>query len=205
MKVLLFNGSPNKNGAVSRALSEVESVLNGKGIETMRLDIGKAAVRGCNDCGKCRGKNLCVYNDIANDVIEAMETCDGMVIGAPVYYAGINGSVKSVLDRVFFAGGYTFKYKVGAAVVNARRAGTTTSYEEINKYFAISGMIISPSCYWNMTHGNSAEEAEQDIEGMGIMRVIGNSMAWLLKVLEDGKKKYGIPKKVPVDKFNFIH
>ncbi|NLW70247.1 MAG: flavodoxin family protein [Eubacteriaceae bacterium] len=204
MKVLLLNGSPHKDGAVAEGLKEAQGVFEQKGIDTLWIHIGNRAIRGCNACEKCYGKGRCVYEDKANEVIDAMKDCDGIIIGSPVYYAGINGSLKSLLDRVFNAGSDVFKYKAASCIVNARRAGTTAAYDDINKYFGISGMVISPSRYWNMTHGNSAEEVIQDEEGMGTVRVIANSMSWLLKVLEDGKRKYGIPERYPVKGTNFI-
>ncbi|MDD3217711.1 MAG: flavodoxin family protein [Lachnospiraceae bacterium] len=190
MKVLLVNGSPHKNGCTFTALTEVASELEKAGIETEIFQMGSSNIRGCNGCGVC-GRNQngrCVHDDDAvNALLEKAETCDGFVVGSPVYYASPNGSLLALLDRAFYAGN-SFAYKPAAAVVSARRAGTTASLEVLNKYFTISNMPVVSSKYWPMVHGNCAEEAKQDLEGMQIMRTLGRNMAWLLKSIEAGRK-----------------
>lgn len=186
MKVLLINGSPHKNGCTFTALDEVSKQLKCNGIETKIMHIGVKPVRGCIACGKCKD-NKCVFkDDMVNECLAEMETTDGLIIGSPVYYASANGSLVSLLDRMFMAGNY-FAHKPGTAVVSARRAGTTATLEVLNKYFSIAEMPVVSSNYWNMVHGNTPEEVKQDLEGMQIMRTIGNNMAWLLKSIDAGK------------------
>lgn len=190
MKVLLINGSSRKNGCTYTALSEVANSLNAEGIETEIVQIGTSAIRGCIGCRGCAGKGRCVFDDdVVNSFIEKMKKADGLIVGSPVYYASANGSLISLLDRMFFAGGHdVFAYKPAAAVVSARRAGTTVTLDEINKYFMISEMPIVSSSYWNMVHGSVPEEVFQDKEGLQTMRNLGRNMAWLLKALSGTKK-----------------
>lgn len=189
MKVLMMNGSPNREGCTFTALSEVEKELNSNGIETEMFHIGKQPVRGCIGCGACAGKGACVFtDDKVNEAIDKMKSSDGLIVGSPVYYAAANGSLSSFLDRMFYAGGSFFERKPGAAVVSARRAGTTAALDEINKYFTISQMPVVSSQYWNMVHGNTPEQVMQDLEGLQVMRTLGKNMAWLLKCIDAGKK-----------------
>ena len=191
MKVLLFNGSSNEHGCTYTALNEVASTLQENGIETEIIQVGKNPIRDCIGCGGCRklgGK--CVFkDDIVNEVIEKAKDADGFVFGSPVYYAHPSGRLLSFMDRVFYAGNSNFAFKPAAAVVSARRAGTTASLDVITKHFTICNMPVVSSCYWPMVHGaqNSAEQAKQDLEGMQIMRTLGNNMAWILKCIEAGK------------------
>jgi len=204
MRVILLNGSPHSKGCTFTALSEVESQLIENGIETKMIHIGAKPMRGCIGCNKC-ANGRCIFNDdLANELLNEMETADGLVIGSPVYYASANGSLISLLDRVFYAGN-NFAYKPGAAIVSARRAGTTATLDELNKYFTISNMPVVPSQYWNMVHGSTPEEVKQDLEGLQVMRTLGNNMAWLLKCIEAGKKSEILPP-VPEKKMwtNFI-
>ena len=191
MKVLLINGSPKEHGCTDLALSEVARTLRENGIETEQVWIGTKPVRGCIACGGCSGKGRCVFgDDPVNTVLEKMAQAGGLVVGSPVYYASANGSVVSLLDRMFYAGaGSLFAGKPAAAVVSARRAGTTASIDELNKYFTISGMPVVSSSYWNMIHGNNPQEAAQDAEGLQVMRNLGRNMAWLLHCIEAGKEK----------------
>ncbi len=202
MKVLLINGSCNKNGCTFRALTEVTNVLNQENIETEIIQIGQDAIKDCIGCNGCANNgNKCVFeNDIVNEFIEKAKTSDGFVFGSPVYYAHPSGRLLSVLDRVFFAGGKFLAYKPGAAVVSARRAGTTASLDVINKYFTINKMPIVSSNYWNMVHGSKPEDVEKDLEGLQIMRLIGRNMAWLLNAI----KKEELPKSEDKIKTNFI-
>ncbi len=205
MKVLLINGSPNEHGCTDLALREVAGALEANGISTEMLWIGKGAVRGCIACGGCKGKGRCVFGDDAvNKAIEQMQQADGLVVGSPVYYASANGSVVALLDRMFYASG-GFPGKPAAAVVSARRAGTTASLDELNKYFTICGMPVVSSGYWNMVHGNSPAEVAQDAEGLQIMRNLGRNMAWLLHCIEAGKKAgVNFPEQETGNRTNFI-
>lgn len=189
MKVLLINGSPNNNGCTYTALSEIEKELNKANIETEIFNIGNKPIRGCIACERCED-NRCVFNDdVVNKVLEKCESADGLIVGSPVYYSSPNGAVISLLDRVFYAGSDVLKFKPAAAIVSARRAGTTASFDVLNKYFSISNMPIVSSQYWNMIHGNNAEEAKKDLEGLQIMRTLGRNMAWILNCIEAGKEK----------------
>ena len=189
MKVLLINGSPNEKGCTYTALNEVAKTLQGNGIDTEIAQIGKQAIRGCIGCGGCSGKGRCVFNDdITNSMIEKMEQADGLVIGSPVYFASPNGNLISMLDRLFYAG-KCFAHKPAAAVVSARRGGTTVSLDDLNKYFGIRQMPVVASTYWNMIHGSTPEDVMQDEEGLQTMRNLGRNMAWLLKCIESGREK----------------
>ena len=188
MKVLLINGSSNKNGCTFRALREIEAVLNKDKIETEIVQLGSDAIRDCIGCRTCaKNNNKCVFNDdIVNEIIEKAKTCDGFIFGSPVYYAHPSGRLLSVLDRVFYAGSKFLAYKPGAAVVSARRAGTTAAIDVINKYFTINNMPVVSSQYWNMVHGSKPEDVEKDLEGLQTMRIIAKNMIWLLNAIKDG-------------------
>lgn len=188
MKVLLINGSPNEKGCTYTALEAVAAEIEKQEIETEIFWIGKQPIRGCIGCKGCAGKPNCVFDDdITNRVLAKAEEADGYIIGSPVYFASPNGTLMALLDRIFYAG-KCFSRKPAAAVVSARRAGTTASLDAINKYFLIRNMPIVSSRYWNMVHGNTPEEVKQDLEGMQTMRVLGKNMVWLLKSLEAGKQ-----------------
>lgn len=189
MKVLLINGSPRKNGCTYTALSEVANELKKENIETEIVQLGTKPIRGCIACGKCKTlDNRCTFNDdIVNSVLEKTRECDGFIIGSPVYFASANGSLIAMLDRLFYAGRH-FAYKPGACVVSARRAGTTATLDQLNKYFTIRNMPVVSSQYWNMVHGNDPEEVKKDLEGLQIMRTLGKNMAWMLKCIEAGKR-----------------
>ncbi len=204
MKVLLLNGSPNENGTTMRALKEVEHTLQENGIQTEILSIGKNEVSGCIVCGACKKTGRCFKNDFTNVLIDKLESSDGFIVGTPVYYAGLNGTLKSLLDKTFYAHG-KFVGKPAAAVACARRAGTTFTLDIINKYFMISEMPVISSQYWNNVYGANAEDAEKDLEGLQTMRVLANNMAYILKCIEAGKKA-GItpPEKEPRKRTNFI-
>lgn len=189
MKVLLLNGSPHRDGATFRALKEIIIELQKEGIETELLQVGMHVVRGCKGCGTCRKNKLgkCIFgDDPVNVAISKMESCDALIVGSPVHYAAAAGDITSFLDRMFYASG-GFPYKPGAAIVSCRRAGSTAALEQLNKYFMISNMPLVPSAYWNMVHGNNAEEVEQDEEGLMVMRTLARNMAWMLKSIEAGK------------------
>jgi len=191
MKVLLVNGSSNLQGCTYTALSEVAKSLENNGIETEIIQVGKDAIRDCSGCGYCRKNEGCVFkDDIVAEIIEKAKTADGFVFGSPVYYAHPAGRLLSVMDRAFYAGGKYFAFKPAAAVVSARRAGTTASLEAITKHFTINQMPVVSANYWCMVHGaqNSPDDVRKDEEGLQIMRVLGKNMAWLLKCIELGKQ-----------------
>lgn len=208
MKVILLNGSPHEKGCTHTALGIVAEELSAQGIESRILWLGNGAVRGCISCGGCRrsGKQRCVFDDDGISAIaDEMKTADGYVFGAPVHYASPNGAIISALDRIFYSAGANFKFKPAASVVTARRAGTTATYDVLNKYIGINSMIQVPSTYWNMVHGNTPEEVMRDKEGVSIMRAIGSNMAWLLKLLASAKgTELERPVIIPKDTTNFI-
>lgn len=184
LKVLLINGSPNEHGCTYTALSEVASALSGEGLETEIVWIGKEPIRGCIGCGGCArlGQRRCVFDgDPVNALIAKAEKADGLVFGSPVHYASAGGSITSLMDRLFYAGSAVMRGKPAAAVVSARRAGTTSAIDQLNKYFTISGMPIVSGQYWPMVHGNTPDEVKQDAEGLQIMRTLGRNMAYMIK------------------------
>ena len=189
MKVLLLNSSPRLNGTTWTALNEVAKTLELEGIETELVQLGGANVRDCIACGRCRELGRCVFDDDQlNEFVEKARTADGFVFGSPVYYAHPSGRLLSCLDRAFISGSSAFAHKPGAAVVAARRAGTTASFDAINKHFTIAQMPIVSSTYWNNIHGSALGEANQDAEGMQTMRNLARNMAWLLKCIELGRQ-----------------
>ena len=191
MKTLLINGSPNKNGGTFIALSNVAKALEEEGIETEIMQFPRDPIAGCISCFACRKSRSgrCVYNDdIVNVIIEKIENADALVLGSPVYYAAPDGHFLAALDRVFFAGSSAFAGKPAAAVCVARRAGTTSTLDVLQKYFNISGMPIAGSNYWAMAFGHGEDEVEQDGEGIQIMQFLGRNIAWMLKCFEAGKK-----------------
>ena len=187
MKVLLVNGSHHEKGCTYTALAEVAKALNANGVETEIYWIGQNETSGCKGCWACKKLRKCVIEDGLNEFVEKAASFDGYVFGSPVYYASAAGALISFMDRVFYSGGKKLAYKPAAAVVSCRRAGASTTFDVINKYFAINNMPIVGSNYWNEIHGNTAEEAVQDEEGLQTMRILGNNMAWLLKCIEMGK------------------
>lgn len=194
MKVLILNGSPRSNGCTARALKEVEETLNNDGIETETIVIGNKDVRGCIACKSCSKTGKCVFDDIVNEIAVKFEESEGLIIGTPVYYAGSNGTIISLLDRLFYSTNFNKTMKVGASVISSRRGGSTSAYDEINKYFGISHMPIVTSNYWNEVHGFSQEDVEKDLEGLQTMRNLGRNMAFMIKSINLGKKEYGLPK-----------
>jgi multimeric flavodoxin WrbA len=204
MKVILINGSPNARGCTYTALSEVSKILEEEGIDTEIIQVGHKDIRGCISCRKCKNTGCCVFDDIVNEVQPKFKECDGIVVGSPVYYASANGNLISFLDKLFFSCNYDKTMKVGAAVVSARRGGNSSTFDELNKYFTISSMPVVSSQYWNSVHGNTAEEVRNDKEGMQIMRTLGRNMAFLIKSIQLGKEKYGLPDKEERVHTNFI-
>lgn len=204
MKVILINGSPNAKGCTYTALEEVSKTLKSEGIETEIIHVGHKDIRGCIGCRQCKTKGKCVFNDIVNDIAPKFKECDGIVIGSPVYFASANGTLVSFIDRLFYSMTADKTMKVGAAVVSCRRGGNSATFDELNKYFTISQMPIAYSQYWNMVHGNSPEEVQQDLEGLQTMRTLGKNMAFLIKSIQLGKKEFGLPEKEEHKFTNFI-
>ncbi len=204
MKVLIINGSPHVDGCTATALKEVEKELNKEGIETETITIGNKDIRGCIGCFKCKELKKCVFDDIVNEAAIKFGESDGILIGTPVYYSGMNGTLKAFLDRLFHSSYIGKTMKVGAAVISSRRAGSTSAYDEIHKYFGIAGMPIATSTYWNEVHGSNKEEVLKDDEGLQTMRNLGRNMAFLIKSINLGKKEYGLPERESGAWTNFI-
>lgn len=205
MKVLMINGSPHEFGTTRRALDEIAKTLTENGIDSEIVTVGNKEISGCRVCGVCAKTGRCVEKSgLVNEIIEKIEKSDGLIVGSPVYYASLNGTLKCLLDRVFYAK-TSFAYKPAAAVAVARRAGTTATLDIINKYFLISNMPIVSSQYWNMVHGSNGEQAEEDGEGLQTMRVLGKNMAWLIKSIEAGKNSgIALPEQEKHIRTNFI-
>lgn len=189
MKVILVNGSPHQKGCTFTALNEIQKMLTQQEIDTEIFHIGTRPVGGCIACGYCYKNGKCYMDDRVNDFVKKAYNADGFIFGSPVYYASANGSLVSFLDRAFQSGGQSMRGKPGAAIVSCRRAGATAALDSLNKYFAYNNMPIVSSQYWNMVHGNSPDEVKQDLEGLQIMRTLGNNMAWLVKCIQLGKEK----------------
>lgn len=205
MHVLLINGSPHKEGSTYTALHEVETTLNAEGITTQIFHIGNKAVRPCTACGACLHTKRCIFkDDLVNDAIELAIKADGIIVGTPVYYAGANGALCAFLDRLFYCKGTLYAYKPAAAVAVARRGGTCSALDRLNKYFTINNMPVVPSQYWNMVFGMSPEEVRRDREGMQTMRTLGRNMAWLLKCLNIAKGAVPLPKQEEHVSTNFV-
>jgi multimeric flavodoxin WrbA len=187
MKVLLINGSPRKAGNTFTALSEVSSALETKGIRTQIISIGNKAIQGCIACNKCSESGRCAFNDaLYNTIRDELNESDGLIIGSPVYYAGPNGSLCALLDRLFYSCSDQLSYKPGACIAVARRGGTTATLDRLNKYFTITNMPVVSSQYWNIIHGLLPGEVSQDAEGLQTMRTLGKNMAWLLQNIKNG-------------------
>ena len=189
MKVLLINGSPKSKGNTYLALSEAAAALEAEGIVTEIVSIGTKPVQGCIACNKCVELGRCVFqDDLYNLVREKLEDADGLIMGTPVFYAGPNGSLCALMDRVFYSSGKLLRHKPGAAVAVCRRGGATSALDRLNKYFTISNMPVVPSQYWNIAYGWKPGDVMQDAEGMQTMRTMGRNMAWMLKNLGDGRE-----------------
>ena len=188
MKVLLINGSPHEKGCTYTALFEIAGALKKNGVETEIFHIGVNPISGCMACGQCVGKGLCVIKDSVNKFIAKSKKTDGFIFGSPVHYASASGGLTSFMDRAFFSSrGSSFRGKPAAAIVSCRRGGATAAFDQLNKYFSISQMPIVTSQYWNMVHGFVPDDVKKDLEGLQIMRTLGNNMAWLLKCIQEGK------------------
>ena len=195
MKVLIINGSPHAKGNTATALNEMVKIFDAAGIETNLIQVGNKVIRGCIACGKCRELGHCVFNDAVNETAPLFEEADGFVIASPVYYASAAGTLISFLDRLFFSTSFDKTMKVGASIAIARRGGTSSTFDELNKYISNCGMAIATSQYWNMAYGLRQGEAEQDGEGMQTMRTLARNMIFLMKSIELGKEKFGLPEK----------
>ena len=204
MKVLLINGSPKVQGNTAFALSQMAEVFEDQGIEAEVIQVGNQVIRGCVGCGSCYKSGKCVFDDLVNEVAPKFEEADGIVVGSPVYYASANATLIAFLDRLFYSTRFDKRMKVGASVVAARRGGCSATFDELNKYFTISGMPIASSHYWNSIHGAKPGEAEQDAEGIATMRNLAKNMAFLMKSIALGKEAYGLPEYDPRVATNFI-
>ncbi len=195
MKVLMVNGSPHAQGNTYIALQEMQKVFEKNGIATKMIQVGAQAVRGCIACGSCGRNGKCVFDDAVNEAAPLFEECDGLVVGSPVYYASANATLVAFLDRLFYSTHFDKTMKVGACVTAARRGGLSATFDELNKYFTISGMPVASSQYWNSIHGRAVGEAQQDAEGLQTMRVLAENMSFLMKSIALGKEAYGLPEK----------
>lgn len=205
MKVLMINGSPRANGNTSLALDEMTKIFEKNGIDIHYVQVGNMQIRGCLACGACHnGRENCVIDDIVNELAPVFEECDGVVIASPVYYASANGTLISLLDRLFYSTKFDRRMKVGASVAVGRRGGCSATFDQLNKYFTISGMPIASSQYWNSVHGAAAGEAQGDLEGLQTMRTLANNMVFLMRSISLGKEKYGLPDKEAPKRTNFI-
>ncbi|MBR2304205.1 MAG: flavodoxin family protein [Ruminococcus sp.] len=204
MKVLILNGSPRVGGNTSIALDEMVKVFEAEGVEAEVCQIGSKNIRGCIACNKCSELGHCVFNDTVNELAPKFEEADGLVVASPVYYASANATLVACLDRLFYSTGFDKTMKVGASVVVARRGGCSATFDELNKYFTITGMPVASSQYWNSVHGRQVGEAKQDLEGLQTVRALARNMSFLMKSIALGKEKYGIPEKEPWVATHFI-
>lgn len=204
MKVLMINGSPKANGNTAIALREMQQVFEQEGIEVEYVHVGHLPVRSCIACGHCYENGKCVFDDIVNEAAKKFEEADGLVVGSPVYYASANATLVAFLTRLFYSTHFSKRMKVGAAVAVARRGGLSATFDELNKFFTISGMPVASSQYWNSIHGGRPGEAEQDAEGLQTMRTLARNMSFLMKSIALGKEKYGLPELEQRVSTNFI-
>lgn len=204
MKVLMINGSPHTRGNTYIALHEMEKIFRAEGIETEILHIGGKSIRGCVACRSCAKTGKCIFDDEVNETAQKFAECDGLVVGSPVYFASANATIVAFLTRLFFSTHFYKTMKVGAAVVAARRGGLSATFDELNKFFTISGMPVASGQYWNSIHGRELGEAEQDGEGLQNMRTLARNMTFLMKSIALGKEKYGLPEREPFAPTNFI-
>ena len=204
MKVLMINGSPRLGGNTSLALREMDAVLKAEGVETEIIQIGNRDIRGCVACGKCAEKGKCVFDDAVNEIAPKFEACDGLIVGSPVYYASANATLVAFLTRLLFSTPFDKTMKVGAAVAVARRGGLSATFDELNKFFTISGMPVASSQYWNSVHGREPGQAAGDAEGLQTMRTLARNMTFLMRSIQLGREKYGLPEREAPQKTNFI-
>lgn len=204
MKVLMLNGSPRIDGNTTIALKEMEKEFLKEKIEVEIIQVGNLAIRGCIACNYCYKNDKCGINDIVNEISEKFKGADALVVASPVYYASANGTLISCLDRLFYSSHFDKRTKVGASVVVARRGGCSSTFDELNKYFSISGMPIATSQYWNSVHGRKVGEATQDLEGLQTMRTLAKNMIFLMKSIALGVKKFGLLEVEKPEHTNFI-
>ena len=204
MKVLMLNGSPRPGGNTAAALHEMERIFQAEGVETELIQVGAQQVRGCVACGGCAKLGRCVFDDAVNELAPKFEACDGLVVGSPVYYASANATLVALLTRLFYSTPFDKTMKVGASVVAARRGGLSATFDELNKFFTISGMPEASSQYWNSVHGRLPGEAAQDAEGLQTMRALARNMTFLMKSIALGREAFGLPEKEPRQATNFI-
>ncbi len=193
MKVLILNGSPRIDGNTSIAIDELLSIFDQEGVETEVVRVGNMDIRGCIACNSCSRTGKCVFDDVVNELAPKFEEADGLIVASPVYYASANATLIACLDRLFYSTGFDKTMKVGAGIVIARRGGCSATFDELNKYFTISGMPVASSQYWNSVHGREKGEAEKDLEGLRTIRVLARNMTFLMKSIELGKREYGLP------------
>jgi multimeric flavodoxin WrbA len=209
MKVIAINGSPRKDGNTAFAMQTVIKELENAGIEVELIQVGNKQIRGCLACGKCATmqNRRCVTDDIVNEVIPKIIDSDGLLFGSPVYWSGMNGTMKACLDRLFYvssANGGFFRHKVGASVVAVRRSGGTPALDQLNKYLQYTEMFIPAANYWGVIHGRVEGEAVQDAEGVQIMRILGKNMAWLMQAIDLAKQQIPAPAKEQKEWTHFI-
>ena len=206
MKVLIINGSPHSKGNTATALNEMVKIFEAEGVETKIVHVGNKVVRGCIGCWKCQETGKCIFNDIVNETAPLFEEADGLVVGTPVYYASAAGTTITFMDRLFASTNIKFDktMKVGASVVISRRGGSSSTFDELNKYFTISNMPVASSQYWNMAYGREPGEVLQDAEGMQTMRTLARNMVFLMKSIALGKEKFGLPEKETWTPTHFI-
>ena len=195
MKVLILNGSPKINGNTMTAISELVKVFDSEGVESEVIHVGNKDIRGCVSCNSCAVKGKCIFDDVVNEIAPKFEASDGLVLASPVYYASANATLIACLDRLFYSSSFDQTMKVGASIVVARRGGCSATFDELNKYFTISGMPVASSQYWNSVHGRTPGEAAKDLEGLQTMRVLAKNMTFLMKSIALGKEKFGLPNK----------
>lgn len=204
MKVLVLNGSPRKDGNTSVAISQMQEIFEKEGVKVEVVQVGNREIRGCMACGVCYEKGACAFDDIVNEIATVFEQVDGLVIASPVYYASANATLIACLDRLFYSTHFDKTMKVGASVVCARRGGCSATFDQLNKYFTISGMPVASSQYWNSIHGRVKGDAQLDEEGKQTARTLARNMTFLMKSIALGKEKYGLPEKEPKISTNFI-
>ena len=204
MKVLMLNGSPRAKGNTALALEEMKKIFDAEGIETELIQLGQRDIRGCIACSRCKETGRCVFDDLVNEVAPKFEACDGLVVGSPVYYASANATLVAFLTRLFYSTPFDKTMKVGAAVAAARRGGLTATYDELNKFFGISGMPIASGQYWNGIHGREPGQAAQDGEGLQTMRTLARNMTFLMRSIALGREQYGLPQREPFQPTNFV-
>lgn len=204
MKVLMINGSPRKDGNCARLLSEAEKTFQAENVEVIRYDLGTKDIRGCMACGRCATKGACVIEDDVNVLASHLAECDGMIVASPVYYASPNGTLISLLDRLFMSAKADLRMKVGASFAVARRAGTVATFDVLNKYYTINQMPVASGRYWNNGFGRGKGEIEGDEEGLQNARFVARNMVFLMRSIALGKEKYGLPAPEAVTRTGFI-